>query len=151
MSLAVVAIRMGRSVDVSALIAYVGAAVALLWLPGPDWAFVLAVGTRERVVVPAAAGLALGYVLMALVVAAGVAPLVAAAPGALVAITIVGACYLVYLGVSVLRASAGGGHATDDSPTAGGPAQLLRRGVGVSALNPKSLVNPPGESGDSTD
>lgn len=139
--------------DPAALTAYLLAAMALIWLPGPDWAFMLAVGSRERLAVPAAAGLAVGYVLMSLAVAAGVAPLVAAAPLALVVIAVSGAAYLVYLGVGIVRTS---GHA--EPPAAGSPdvaasansapsgaqeasaRRLLWRGVGVSSLNPKSLV-----------
>lgn len=138
--------------DPTALTAYLVAAVALIWLPGSDWAFMLAVGARERLAVPAAGGLAVGYVVMALVVAAGVAPLVAAAPVALVVVAVVGAAYLVYLGVGIVRTS-GHGHeslnvSSGPAPTHGAPAlsgassarRLLWRGVGVSALNPKSLV-----------
>jgi threonine/homoserine/homoserine lactone efflux protein len=127
-------------VDLTALIAYACAAAALLWLPGPDWAFMVAVGTRERLVAPAVTGLAIGYVLMALVVAAGVGPLVAAAPAALVVITILGASYLIYLGIGVLRSAGHAQHTADDGAFSSDAGRLLRRGIGVSALNPKSLV-----------
>lgn len=140
--------------DPAAVMAYLVAATALVLLPGPDWAFMLAVGSsRERRAVPAAAGLAAGYVVMALAVAAGVAPLVATAPLALVVIALAGAAYLVYLGVGIVRASARAHSSTPATTTAepaevlpGGPGagssagRLVWRGVGVSALNPKSLV-----------
>jgi threonine/homoserine/homoserine lactone efflux protein len=134
-------------VDQTALLAYLVAASALMVLPGPDWAFVVAVGSRERVVVPVAVGLGMGYVLMALVVAAGVGPLVAAAPAALVVIAVAGASYLVHLGIGIWRSAghppAGDSTAVPSGASAIGAAQagqLLWRGVGVSALNPKSLV-----------
>jgi len=127
-------------VNLSALMAYACAAAALLWLPGPDWAFIVAVGTRERLVAPAVTGLAIGYVLMSLVVAAGVAPLVAAAPGALTVITVLGATYLMYLGIGVLRNSGHEQHTAASAPASAGTGRILRRGIGVSALNPKSLV-----------
>lgn len=139
--------------DSAALAAYLVAATALMWLPGPDWAFILAVGSREGVAVPAAAGLAVGYVVMALAVAAGVAPLVAAAPLALVVIAVAGATYLVYLGVGIVRTSGHAHPAAGQSPdlatadlipvgarASSSARRLLWRGVGVSALNPKSLV-----------
>lgn len=127
--------------EASVLVAFTAVAAAMVVLPGPDWALVLAAGTREggAMVVPTVGGLALGYVLLTGVVAAGVGPLVAAAPMALVVLTVVGAMYLIYLGVSTLR-----------SPPAKVPeigevtplsrASFLLRGVGVSALNPKALL-----------
>lgn len=111
----------------------------MIWLPGPDFAFILAVGARERLVFPAAGGIAIGYVLMSVVVAAGVAPLVATAPIALMVITVVGASYLVYLGVGVLRTTGHTAQAPDAATTANS-GRLLRQGIGVSVLNPKSLV-----------
>jgi threonine/homoserine/homoserine lactone efflux protein len=140
------ACRRGDVVDPAALTAYLLAVMALIWLPGPDWAFMLAVGSRERRAVPAAGGLAVGYVVMTLAVAAGVAPLVAAAPAALVVIAVAGAGYLVYLGVGILRSS-GRAHTAvpadplqDAAPATSSAKRLLLRGIGVSALNPKSLV-----------
>lgn len=128
--------------QLSALAAFVGVAWMLILLPGPDWAFVLAAGMRERLVVlPAVLGLVTGYGLVTLVVAAGVAPLVAAEPMALVALTVVGAAYLVHLGVGALRAP--GGPGADPAVAARPPApsgELWWRGVGVSALNPKALL-----------
>lgn len=126
--------------DLSILIAFAVAATALVWLPGPDWAFVVAAGTRERVVAPAVTGLVIGYVLMAIAVAAGIAPLVAAVPTALVVITVAGASYLIYLGVGILRSSGTTHTAASNAPPLSGGGRLLRRGIGVSALNPKSLV-----------
>lgn len=126
--------------DLTALIAYSCAAAALLCLPGPDWAFVMAVGTRERVVAPAVTGLAIGYVLMSIVVAVGVGPLVAAAPSALLVITLLGASYLIYLGTGILRSAGHAGQSAEVASPASGAGRLFGRGVGVSALNPKSLV-----------
>lgn len=152
--------------DPSGVLAYAGAAVALLALPGPDWAFMVDVGARGRRTTPAVAGLALGYVLMALVVAAGIGPLIAASPVALVIVTVGGAIYLSYLGITILR---GSGRRRTAEPSADAPAEqsesdnvaharesdgavitrtsspskpqrLLLKGAGVSTLNPKALV-----------
>jgi threonine/homoserine/homoserine lactone efflux protein len=73
-------------------------------------------------------------------VAAGVAPLVAAAPAALTAIAVAGACYLVHLGLAILRHSGRDEHVSSTAGVTGGAGRLLRHGIGVSALNPKSLV-----------
>lgn len=127
--------------DVSALVAFTAVAAAMVGLPGPDWALILAAGSRAggAVVAPTVGGLALGYVLLTSVVAAGVGPLVAAAPETLVVMTVVGATYLIYLGVGILRSPPAG------VSGAGGVAPISRpdsvlRGVGVSALNPKALL-----------
>lgn len=127
--------------EASVLVGFTAVAAAMVVLPGPDWALVLAAGTREggAMVVPTVGGLALGYVLLTGVVTAGVGPLVAAAPMALVVLTVVGAMYLIYLGVSTLRSPPGKvpevGEVTPLSR-----ASFLLRGVGVSALNPKALL-----------
>lgn len=127
--------------EASVLVGFTAVAAAMVVLPGPDWALVLAAGTREggAMVVPTVGGLALGYVLLTGVVTAGVGPLVAAAPMALVVLTVVGAMYLIYLGVSTLRSPPGKvpevGEVTPLSR-----ASFLLRSVGVSALNPKALL-----------
>lgn len=46
--------------DPWALVGYWGFVVAVVAVPGPDWAYTLASGLRDRSVVPAVAGLALG-------------------------------------------------------------------------------------------
>lgn len=129
--------------QVSVVLAFAGFATMLIVVPGPDWAFVLAAGVRDRVVVPAVAGLASGYVLLTAVVAAGVGPLVASVPSALVALTVVGAAYLLCLGVGILRTSGAdqrASTATMPAPARAGGARTVRRGIGVSALNPKGLL-----------
>jgi threonine/homoserine/homoserine lactone efflux protein len=127
--------------ELSAVVAFAAIASALIAVPGPDWAYVLAAGARDRVVVPAVAGILLGYAVITAVVVAGVGALVAAAPLAMVALTVGGATYLVYLGVGVLRQP---GElvlatATDPAPTRSA-VRYLARGAGVSALNPKGLL-----------
>jgi threonine/homoserine/homoserine lactone efflux protein len=129
--------------QVSVVLAFAGFATMLIVVPGPDWAFVLAAGVRGRVVVPAVAGLAAGYVLLTAVVAAGVGPLVASVPSALIALTVVGALYLLYLGIGILRAPGEGQLvpiAATRAPARAGSARTVRRGIGVSALNPKGLL-----------
>ncbi len=52
-------------------------------------------------------GILLGYVLITAVVVVGVGPLATTLPAALLVLTVVGAGYLVYLGVCTLRRPAG--------------------------------------------
>ncbi|MDJ0356619.1 LysE family translocator [Paenarthrobacter sp. PH39-S1] len=120
---------------------FAGVALTLVAVPGPDWAFVLAAGARDRIVFPAVAGLMIGYSLITAAIAGGVGPLVATIPVALTVLILVGAAYLVYLGITILRQPEGIAQCGDDS---GLPRRtrktVLLRGIGVSALNPKGLL-----------
>ena len=69
--------------ELTVLLGFVAVASALIMLPGPDWALVLASGLHARnTVIPAVTGLAVGYVFLTLLVTGGVASLVAANPAA---------------------------------------------------------------------
>lgn len=114
----------------------------LAMLPGADWAYAIAAGLRHRSIAPAMAGVALGYLLHTVVAAAGVAALVAGSPSALTVLSVVGAAYLLWLGVRALTGpaaviSADGGV---DGSVDSSPAAEAARGFGVSALNPKVLL-----------
>ncbi|NNC12524.1 LysE family translocator [Planctomonas sp. JC2975] len=123
----------------TAVLAFAGVALSLIVVPGPDWAYVLGVGARDRVVLPAVGGLVVGYALLTGIVAAGVGPLVAALPGFLLGLTLVGAAYLVYLGVMTLRHPSA--VEVSNSAAIGSPRwRLVGKGIGVSALNPKGLL-----------
>ncbi|TAM70076.1 MAG: LysE family translocator [Microbacteriaceae bacterium] len=132
------------------ILAFWGMAFAMIVLPGPDWAFVLASGTRDRTVVPAVAGLAVGYLLLTVVVAAGVGVLVAQNPLLLTVLTFAGAGYLIYLGLGALIArrkppQAAAVTATASETSAASAVGLpwwnrMAKGIGVSGLNPKGVL-----------
>jgi threonine/homoserine/homoserine lactone efflux protein len=126
-------------VEISAVLGFAGIAFALIAVPGPDWAYVLAAGTRDRVVLPAVAGVVAGYVLITALVAAGIGPLVTAVPLALTALTVAGAAFLLYLGIRTLR-SHGTIHGTADVTPESSAGRFFVRGMGVSALNPKGIL-----------
>lgn len=113
--------------------------VLLVLTPGPDWAYVVAVGVRDQVVLPAVAGLVAGYAALTALVAAGLAVLITTSPGALTAVTLVGGAYLIWLGATVLSRPAGN-HAFSPSPRPGSPARVAARGAATSGLNPKGLL-----------
>ena len=79
-------------------------AVSLLFVltPGADWAYAIAAGLRHRTVLPAVGGLLVGHLAATAAVAAGVAALVARSPLVLTVLTVVGAAYLVWLGIATL-------------------------------------------------
>ncbi|WP_037049131.1 LysE family translocator [Pseudonocardia halophobica] len=124
----------------SALLAFAGVAATLIMVPGPDWALVLGAGSRRGFVAPSVAGLAVGYVLTTAVVVAGVAPLVAVQPAALLLLTLVGAVYLLYVGVGMLRRPTTDAPPGTLAPRSVSLGRAVRQGAGVSALNPKSLL-----------
>ena len=112
--------------------------VLLSLTPGADWAYAISAGLRHRTVVPAVAGMVSGHALHVAIVAAGVAALVARFPTVLTCLTLIGAAYLIWLGVGTLLRPA--------VPQAGDAAPMdswVRRaltGTGVSGLNPKVFL-----------
>ncbi len=133
----------------SSVAAFWVVALLLIAVPGPDWAFVLGSGLRARSVVPAVGGLALGYTGITIVVAAGAGVLIARSPAVLTGLTVAGGCYLIWHGARTFASSrAPGPPAAAPGPPAAAPAcspagssrDVLVKGMGVSALNPKGLL-----------
>lgn len=110
----------------------------LVLVPGADWAYAIAAGLRDQSVLPAVAGLLAGYVALTAVVAAGVAAVVARWPLALTVLTVLGALYLLWLGITtVARPSTPSGAADESSQPW---VRRAAKGAGISGLNPKALL-----------
>ncbi len=109
----------------------------LVFTPGADWAYAIAVGVKGQRVLPAISGLATGYLAQVALVVAGLGALVAANEDVLGAIALIGAAYLLWLGVGVLRhpTPLTAGEATVVSPLRSG-----LQGAAISGLNPKGLL-----------
>jgi threonine/homoserine/homoserine lactone efflux protein len=124
-------------VAVGSVLAFWVVAAILIVVPGPDWAFTISAGLRRQAV-PAASGIVLGYVVMTVVVAAGLGILIASTPAALTILTLAGGLYLVWLGVKTFRHPA----TPSNSPEAPAGSRLstLLQGMAVSGLNPKGLL-----------
>jgi len=129
------------------VLAFWGVCALLIAVPGADWAFVVGAGLRGQSVVPAVAGLVLGYAGLTVVVALGVGALVARSPVALTMLTLVGGSYLIGRGVMSLarrpepiacatRATC----ATCATQSASTTSATVVQGLGVSGLNPKGLL-----------
>lgn len=117
--------------------------MALACTPGVDWAYSIAAGLRERSFVPAVAGLCGGYVVHTLLLAAGLAAVITALPGLLGWLTIAGAGYLLWLGLTTVRSWRGASFGTDTGSGTAGQASQLRiflQGMGTSGINPKGLL-----------
>ncbi|GEB51879.1 LysE family translocator [Streptomyces cacaoi] len=132
---------------VSSIAAFLGFSLFAVLVPGADWAYAITSGLRDRSVVPAVGGLMLGYVALTLVVVGGVAALLAQNPAVLTAVTVLGALYLVWLGVTTfvgaknatgpLAAAQNGETAPASGPAAG---RRVLKGASVSGLNPKAVL-----------
>jgi threonine/homoserine/homoserine lactone efflux protein len=126
-------------VDVSLVIQFWVVAILLTLTPGADWAFAITTGLRARSVVPPLLGILFGYAIVITVVAVGVGSLVTRYPAALTALTIAGACYLLWLGLTTLTRAVE--HvAASDGPVGASYARQFLRGAGVSGTNPKGLL-----------
>lgn len=137
-----------------ALTGFLIVAITLSCTPGPDWAFAIAAGLGRRSFVPAVAGLCGGYVLHTILLAAGIAALMAAIPSLLLWLTVAGAIYLLWLGfmttkswrsAGFVRVGANGelpaASGTSAAPdTAGSVRGSFLQGFGTSSINPKGLL-----------
>ena len=133
-------------------------AVSMLFVltPGADWAYAISSGLRNRSVVPAISGMLSGHLAATVVVAAGLGLLLTGDPMILGVLTVVGALYIGWLGVGMVREPAGsvakGGPSVEGGSGIGGGAGIggghtvtsrggqFARGVGVSLLNPKVIL-----------
>ena len=115
-------------------------AVSLLFVltPGADWAYAIAAGLGHRTVLPAVGGLLVGHLAATVAVAAGVAALVARSLMVLTVLTVVGAAYLVWLGIATLARPS----ALDASaePPADSWVRQAMKGAATSVLNPKVFL-----------
>lgn len=123
--------------NISVLAAFWAVSFLFVITPGVDWAYAIAAGLRGRVVVPAVAGMLSGHLLATVLVAAGVGGVLVKVPYALSTLTLLGAGYLLWLGINMLL---------KPSPPVQGAAADGRwsrwafKGLCVSGLNPKVLL-----------
>ena len=124
--------------DFGRLAAFWVISFSLVLTPGPDWAYAISAGLRDGAIVPAVTGLLLGYVMITLIVAAGVGAFVASAPVILTVLTVVGAGYLLWLGLNTLTHPPN--PTADDSSASYSWSGWVARGFTVSGANPKALL-----------
>lgn len=112
--------------------------------PGPDFFIVTRSSalSGRRAGMACAAGIAGGVFLWSVVSALGVAGLLAASALAFTIVKLVGAGYLMRLGVRALLAARRGGYETTADLPTGGPSALaaFRQGLLTNLLNPKVAV-----------
>lgn len=127
------------------LVGFVALAIVVIVTPGPDTALTIRntlVGGRPAGIATAI-GVALGQATWSLATSVGVAALLVAAEPAFAALKLVGAAYLVYLGVQSLW-SALRGHRADPAVAGSVPrlrtATAIRQGFVSNLSNPKMAV-----------
>ncbi|MEO8019842.1 MAG: LysE family translocator [Pseudomonadota bacterium] len=110
--------------------------------PGPAVMFSMSQAAQHgmRGAVAGTAGILLGHVLVFGAVAFGLAALLASYNGAVTAIRIVGALYLMYLGAKMLLSKPRGAAAVVATPAAARHRGLVLQGLGVQLTNPKLLL-----------
>jgi len=110
--------------------------------PGPAVMFAMSQGARHgmRGAVAGTAGILLGHLVCFTAVAFGLAALLASFSGAVTAIRIVGAVYLMYLGARMILSKPR--QDAPVAPAAAPPAHggLVLQGLGVQLTNPKNLL-----------
>ncbi|MEL7462143.1 MAG: LysE family translocator [Pseudomonadota bacterium] len=128
--------------DFSVWLAFLAASTALLLIPGPTVLLVLAyaLGEGRRVAVPTALGVAAGDLIAMSLSLLGLGALVLASATAFVVLKWIGAVYLVWLGVRMIR-RAGHGPAQYARPPGGlAPRAAFANAAVVTALNPKLIA-----------
>ncbi|MBO2456596.1 LysE family translocator [Actinomadura violacea] len=125
--------------DQHLLTAFLLTSLIAMIVPGPDMLFVLGCGMRggPRAGLLATAGVATSEAVHVAVAAAGLTALFAAVPIAFTTVRLIGAAYLVFLGVQTIRHR----NDPDDAPTA--PPSNRRayfNGLATNLLNPKMVT-----------
>jgi threonine/homoserine/homoserine lactone efflux protein len=128
--------------DAAGILTFALAALVLIMIPGPDQALI----TRSTLVGGRAAGLltmlggVLGLAVHATAAAVGLSALLLASATAFTALKIVGAAYLLWMGLQALRAATRSRREPVEAPATRArlrPATAVRQGFLSNALNPK--------------
>ncbi|MEL6978032.1 MAG: LysE family translocator [Pseudomonadota bacterium] len=123
-------------------LAFVAASTALLMIPGPTVLLVAsyALAQGRKVAVSCAGGVALGDFIAMSASLAGLGALVLASATLFTVLKWIGAAYLIYLGIKLLRAQPHEGLAAPKAAPAKSARQVFGHAAAVTALNPKSIA-----------
>lgn len=131
---------------VTQALALAGVILLAAMSPGPDFVIILrsVLAGGRRAGMACAAGIASGVLAWAVVTSAGIAGLLAASAVAFTVVKLVGAAYLVLLGVQALLAARRGGYEQADEPVAEQTRRsalvAYRQGLLTNLFNPKVTV-----------
>ena len=126
--------------DPTTTITFLAASIAIILAPGPAQALVLArtLADGRKAGVLTAIGLNVGTLVHAVAAALGLSAVLATSATAFTFVKIIGAVYLVYLGIQALRTKDHSGDPAIAAPT--GPWQMFGRAVMTGVLNPKVAI-----------
>lgn len=133
-------------VPMERLLGFAALAFPLILVPGPSVLFVISRGVTlgRRAALATVVGNAAGAYVQVVAVAAGLGAVVARSIAVFTVIKLVGAAYLVYLGVQAIRHRHDAAEAIASSNADGesevGVGRLLRDGFAVGVANPKVIV-----------
>ena len=119
-------------------LAFIAAAVFLLLIPGPTVLMVVGYGLAEgrRNNWPLVIGVALGDAVALICSVAGLGAVLAASASAFTILKYIGAVYLVYLGIGMIRS----GNAAAPKLSAASPRKKFAHAFAVTAVNPKCIL-----------
>lgn len=128
--------------SVATVLAFALASVVIVAIPGPSVLFTIgrALAAGRRTALLTVLGNAGGILTQIVAIAVGLGPLVASSATAYTALKVVGALYLVWLGVQAIRGRRALTGAADRLPQRAPTAGAVRAGYLVGVTNPKSLV-----------
>jgi threonine/homoserine/homoserine lactone efflux protein len=125
-------------------LAFLAASILFIQVPGPSLLFTigraLTVGRRDALL--SVAGNGIGIMVQVVLIAVGLAAVVTASSAAYTVVKVVGASYVILLGVQAIR-HRGDARGALDAPVAAsrsGRLRALRTGFVVGVTNPKTLV-----------
>jgi threonine/homoserine/homoserine lactone efflux protein len=125
------------------LITFALASIVLVAVPGPTVVFVVsrAIAHGRRAALSSVAGNSLGVCVLVVAVAVGLGAVVERSVAVYTAIKLLGAAYLIYLGVRTWRERGSLAGALGDRSGSGDPSRhVFRQGVVVGVTNPKAMV-----------
>ncbi len=128
--------------DMTRLLAFSAVAIVLIVVPGPSVLFIVsrALSLGRQAALITVAGNAAGEFGQVVAVAVGVGTLVATSVAVFTVVKLLGAAYLVYLGVQTIRRGRRGSLVQTSPAPARSHRQVTWQGLVVGATNPKSMV-----------
>lgn len=122
-------------------LAFAAASFVILVIPGPTILLVLsyAISQGKRVALATALGVATGDLIAMTASLLGLGALVMASATAFTVLKWIGAVYLVWLGVKMLRSAPRASFGDTERTAAATPRQVFGHAAAVTALNPKSI------------
>lgn len=102
---------------------------ALAMTPGADWAYAISAGLGRHRITSVVAGLCTGYVFHTVLIVAGMAALIASQPQLLGWLTLIGAGYLLWLGITTATSWRGAGFSAEPADSEGANRPALQHPV----------------------